>query len=193
VEDLVGAGVLNRADDAVPTREELLSSPHRDRGRPRPLLAVLLGHTKMYAFEMVMQTSFPESEAGQPFLIEYFPERLQRDFAEHLDAHPLRREIVATAAVNHVINCAGVTFLSRMMAGGRFGIGDVIAAYTEVDRSSGAHALRARLQEAAPEAAYQGLIELEEALESATRDALEGKSADAGAALEPMRARLETA
>jgi glutamate dehydrogenase len=193
VEDLVGAGVLNRADDAVPTREELLASPHRGRGLPRPLLAVLLGHTKMYAFEMVMETSFPESEAGRPFLVEYFPQRLQRDFAEHFDAHPLRREIVATAAVNHVINCAGVTFLSRMMAGGKFGIGDVIAAYCEVDRSSGAHALRERLQEAGPEAAYHGLVELEEALESATRDALEGKSADAGAALEPVRARLETA
>ena len=110
-EDLIAAGVLSRADDAIPTRDELLASPHRERGLPRPLLAVLLGHTKMYAFEMVMQTSFPESEAGRPFLVEYFPQRLQREFADHFEEHPLRREIVATAAVNHVINCAGVTFL----------------------------------------------------------------------------------
>jgi glutamate dehydrogenase len=192
VEDLVGAGVLNRADDAVPTRDELLSSPHRKRGLPRPLLAVLLGHTKMYAFEMVLQTAFPDSDAGRPFLVEYFPERLQRDFAEHFAAHPLRREIVATAAVNHVVNCAGITFLARMMAGGKAAIGDVIAAYVEVERSSGAHGLRRRLQEAAPEVGYQGLLELEEALESATRDALDGKMADAGAALEPVRSRLAT-
>jgi glutamate dehydrogenase len=193
VEDLVGAGVLSRADDAIPTKEELLASPHRARGLPRPLLAVLLGHTKMYAFEMVMQTSFPESEAGRPFLVEYFPHRLQREFAEHFEEHPLRREIVATAAVNHVINCAGVTFLSRMMAGGKFGIGDVIAAYSEVDRSSGALALRERLKDAPPETAHKGLLELEDALESATRDALEGKTGDTGAALEPVRARLEPA
>jgi len=154
---------------------------------------VLLGHTKMYAFEMVMQTSFPESEAGRPFLVEYFPQRLQREFAEHFEEHPLRREIVATAAVNHVINCAGVTLLSRMMAGGKFGIGDVIAAYSEVDRSSGALALRERLKDAPPETAHKGLLELEDALESATRDALEGRSGDAGAALEPVRARLEPA
>jgi glutamate dehydrogenase len=193
VEDLVGAGVLSRADDGIPTKGELMASPHRARGLPRPLLAVLLGHTKMYAFEMVMQTSFPESEAGDPFLVEYFPHRLQREFADHFAEHPLRREIVATAAVNHVINCAGVTFLSRMMAGGKFGIGDVIAAYSEVDRASGAHSLRERLQEVPPEAAYQGLLELEEALESATRDALEGRSADAGVVLEPVRSRLEMA
>ncbi len=147
----------------------------------------------MYAFEMVMQTAFPESQAGRPLLVEYFPHRLQREFADHLEEHPLRREIVATAAVNHVINCSGVTFLARMMAGGKFGIGEVIAAYSEVDRSSGAHSLRERLQEVPPEAAYKGLLELEEALESATRDALEGKSADAGAALEPVRSRLELA
>jgi len=154
---------------------------------------VLLGHTKMYAFEMVMQTAFPDSEAGRPFVVEYFPRRLQRDFAEHFAAHPLRREIIATAAVNHVVNCAGITFLARMMAGGKAGIGEIIAAYVEVERSSGAHALRERLQEATPEVGYQGLIELEEALESATRDALEGRTADAGAALQPVRSRLNPA
>jgi glutamate dehydrogenase len=193
LEDLVGAGVLDRADDAVPTRQELLSSPHRDRGLPRPLLAVLLGHTKMYAFEMVLQTGFPDSEAGRPFLLEYFPERLRREFAEHLAAHPLRREIVATAAVNHVVNCAGVTFLSRLTAGGKAGIGEVVAAYSEVDRASSASGLRERLQEMEPEAEHHSLIELEEALESATRDALDGKAADAGAALQPVKSRLEPA
>jgi glycerol dehydrogenase-like iron-containing ADH family enzyme len=86
-----------------------------------------------------------------------------------------------------------VTFLSRMMAGGKFGIGDVIAAYSEVDRSSGAHSLRERLKEVPPEAAHKALLELEDALESATRDALEGRSGDTGAALEPVRARLEPA
>ena len=58
-------GVLNRADDADPRpATELLASPQRERGLPRPLLAVLLGHTKMWAFEMVMETDFPDSDAG---------------------------------------------------------------------------------------------------------------------------------
>ena len=66
IDDMVGAGVLNREDDAIPGRAELLSSPWRERGLPRPLLAVLLGHTKMWAFQMVMETTFPESPAGDP-------------------------------------------------------------------------------------------------------------------------------
>src|SRR4029450_10602343 len=56
VEDMVGAGLVNRADDQIPTRDELLQSPHRERGLPRPLLAVMLGHTKMSAFEWLMDT-----------------------------------------------------------------------------------------------------------------------------------------
>ena len=68
---------------------------------------MLLGHTKMWAFEMVMETDFPDSPAGRPFLEAYFPKRLRESFAEHLEEHVLRREIVATAAVNHLVNNAG--------------------------------------------------------------------------------------
>ena len=54
-------------------------------------------------------------------------------------------------------------------------------------------ALRERLKDAPPETAHKGLLELEDALESATRDALEGKAGNTDAALEPVRARLEPA
>src|SRR5262249_39164313 len=82
IDDMAGAGILNRADEAVPTRDELLASPERKRGLPRPLLAVLLGYTKMYAFQMAMETTFPDSASGRPFLDAYFPERLRETFAE---------------------------------------------------------------------------------------------------------------
>jgi glutamate dehydrogenase len=191
VENMIGAGVLNRADDAVPTREELLQSPQRQRGLLRPLLAVLLGHTKMWAFEMVMETTFPESASGRPFLDAYFPKRIRESFAEHLESHTLRREIVATAAVNHLINNAGITFLSRLMATTSAGIGDVVAAYVEADRASGASELRERLQAkglaAAPEQAAR--LDMEETLESLTRDLVAGKKPDLKAALSSFRNR----
>ena len=50
VDDLVVAGIINRDDDGVPTRDVLLlSNPARDRGLPRPLLAVVMGHVKNWA------------------------------------------------------------------------------------------------------------------------------------------------
>jgi glutamate dehydrogenase len=194
VDDIVGAGILNRADEAVPTREELLTSPERKRGLPRPLLAVLLGYTKMYAFQMVMETDFPDSTSGRPFLDGYFPRRLRESFSEHFESHVLRREIIATGAVNHVVNEAGISFLARMMAETSAGIGDVLAAYVDVDREAQAPALRDAISTAGYKAAdeHSYLLDIEEALESAVRDRLEGrKGTSATKVLKELRSRLK--
>jgi glutamate dehydrogenase len=193
VEDMVGAGILNRADDAIPTREELLSAPTRERGLPRPLLAVLLGHTKMWAFEMALETDFLDSPEARPFLDAYFPRRLQ-GFAEHFAAHPLRREIIGTATVNYLINNAGISFLSRVMAGSTAALGDVLAAYIKVDREAGAAARREKVRAAGHPARteQQALLEIEEQLEKLTLDRLGGDggtSVAAKAAAQPARAR----
>ena len=192
IEDLAGTGVLDRADNAVPTRDELLASPHRKRGLPRPLLAVLLGHTKMWAYQTIVETSFPDSPSGRPFLDDYFPRRLQESFAEHLESHFLKREIIATAAVNHLVNEAGVTFLWRNMAATGAAIGDVLAAYVDVDREAEAEALRDAVEGAGLGAEVENelLLQIEEKLEALTRERLGGQPVDAAHALEPLRAQL---
>jgi glutamate dehydrogenase len=146
----------------------------------------------MWAFQMVMETTFPESAAGEPFLAAYFPRQLREAFGAHLKDHVLRREIVATAAVNHLINNAGVTFISRLTAESKTGIGEVVAAYLQVDQAAGAPALRERLQAKglAAEAEHKALLEVEEALEAAAAKVLAGGKADPAAALGPMLARI---
>jgi glutamate dehydrogenase len=173
IEDMVGAGELNRADDQIPTRDELLARPERKLGLPRPLLCLLLGHMKMWAFQMVMETEFPDSDAGKPFLNLYFPQRLQ-GFAEHFEAHALRREIIATAAVNYVINNAGIAFLQRLMSATKAEIGDVMAAYLEADSKCNGRERRAAALAAGQPAADEqaALLALEESLETAVRGTL---------------------
>jgi hypothetical protein len=92
--------------------KELLEA-RRPRGLPRPLLALVLSHVKIWAFSRILESDFPESAVGLPFLTGYFPERLQV-FSKHFGEHRLKREIIATGAANHVVNHAGVDFLSRM-------------------------------------------------------------------------------
>jgi glutamate dehydrogenase len=194
IDDMVGAGILNRADESVPARDELLASPHRKRGLPRPLLAVLLGYTKMFAFQMVMETEFPDSEAGQPFLDAYFPKKLRDGFSQHFGAHVLKREIVATTAVNYLVNKAGITFLERMVAGGKSGIGEVVTAYVDVDRDAEAQPLREAVLAAGQTAAAEqdALLEIEDALEGSVRERLEGKKGTgARPALKEIRGRLK--
>ena len=194
IDDLVGAGILNRADESIPARDELLGSPHRKRGLPRPLLAVLLGYTKMFAFQMVMETEFPDSEVGQPFLDAYFPKQLRDGFAPHFGAHVLKREIVATTAVNYLVNKAGITFLERMVAGGKSGIGEVVTAYVDVDRDAEAQPLREAVLGAGQTAAVEqdALLEIEDALEGSVRERLDGKKGTgARPALKEIRRRLK--
>jgi len=192
VDDMAGAGLLSRADESVPTREELLASPHRDRGLPRPLLCVLLGYSKMSAFQMLLETDFPDGPAGRPFLDGYFPRLLRERFAEHFQDHVLRREIVATGAVNYLVNRGGVLLLPRLEQGTKNGIGEAVAAWIEVDREAETQALRDVVLAAGRGAAEEqsALLEIEDALEAAAAQRLAGKKGAARKALAEIRSRL---
>jgi glutamate dehydrogenase len=192
VDDMAGAGLLNRVDESVPTRDELLASPHRDRGLPRPLLCVLLGYSKMSAFQLLLETDFPDGASGRPFLDGYFPGLLCERFVGHFQDHVLRREIVATGAVNYLVNRGGIALLPRLEQGAKNGIGEAVTAWIEVDREAEAQALRdALLASGRPAAEEQAaLLEIEDALEAAATGRLEGKKASARKALGEIRKRL---
>jgi glutamate dehydrogenase len=179
VEDMVDRRIVSRTDEGIPTRDGLLGSPQRDRGLPRPLLAMLLGHTKMWAFALAMQTDLSDAPAAARFLDGYFPDILRERFAGHFKEHALRREIIATGAVNYVINNAGILILPQLMAATKASIGQVIAAYLEVDRESGAPERRAGILHAGLGAkpAHEVLLQIESILEGAVRDRLSGKPA----------------
>jgi glutamate dehydrogenase len=192
IDDMAGAGLLSRADEFVPRREELLASPSRERGLPRPLLGVLLGYAKMSVFQLLLQTDFPDRPAARPFLDAYFPPLLRERFSEHFEEHVLRRELVATAAVNYVVNRGGVTLLPRLTGGAAFSIGDAVAAWVEVDREAEAPALREALHASGRPAREEqdALLEIEDALEAAARKRLAGGKAKAGGTLRAVRKRL---
>ena len=193
VDDMAGAGLLSRADESVPTREELLGSSQRDRGLPGPLLCVLLGYAKMSAFQLLLETDFPDGPVGRPFLDGYFPHLLRERFAAHFDEHVLRREIVATVAVNYLVNRGGISLLPRLEQGARNGIGEAVAAWIEVDREAEAQALRDALLASGRNAGEEqaALLEIEDALESAAAQRLEGKKGGAKKTLAEIRSRLK--
>ena len=193
VDDMAGAGLLSRADESVPTREELLGSPHRERGLPGPLLCVLLGYAKMSAFQLLLETDFPDGPAGRPFLEGYFPRLLRERFAEHFQEHVLRREIVATGAVNYMVNRGGISLLPRLEQGSKNGIGEAVTAWIEMDREAEAQVLRDTVLAAGRSAGEEqaALLEIEDALESAAAQRLEGKKGGGKKALAEIRSRLK--
>ena len=106
----------------------------------------------------------------------------------------LRREIVATGAVNYLVNRGGIALLPRLEQGAKNGIGEAVTAWIEVDREAEAQALReAVLASGRPAGEEQAaLLEIEDALEAAAQERLEGKKgAGAKKALQEIRKRLK--
>jgi glutamate dehydrogenase len=191
VDGMVGSGLLDRGDESVPSREELLASAQRERGLPRPLLCVLLGYSKMAAFQALLESGFPDGAAGRPFLDLYFPRLLRERFAEHFQDHVLRREIIATGAINHLVNRGGIGLLPRLAAGAD--IEPAVTAWIEVDREAEAERLRADLLAAGRSAVdeQQALLEVEACVEAGARERLAGKKkTDTRQALARLRSKL---
>jgi len=192
VEVMIATGVMDRNDDEVPMRDDLMASPARDRGLPRPLLAVMMAHAKTSAYSELLRTPVLDSASVEPFLINYFPSRLGSRFASEFKAHPLRREIAGTTAVNYLINHAGVSFLPRVTLAADKDLGTVVQAYLDVDRKAGAADLRARILASGMDVhrEHEALVEIEEAIEAAVRATLDGAPPAPIAKLDALRATV---
>ncbi len=107
-------GLLDRELEFLPTSEEVAERMERDEGLTAPELSVLLAYTKIVLADELIGTSLPDD----PFLVidlhEYFPKGMRQRYAEQIEAHPLRREIVVTQVVNALVNGAGITFYHRL-------------------------------------------------------------------------------
>jgi glutamate dehydrogenase len=144
IDALVEAQFLNTHDDSIPSRDALRRDC-AETGLPRPLLSILLSETKRFLFEAVLASPFLDSPDGAALLASYFPKRLQRDHAKHFAAHPLKREIVGTVAVNHIVNTAGIAFVARAMKTTGKDVGAVFGAFYQATNASDAMAKRAAI------------------------------------------------
>jgi glutamate dehydrogenase len=176
VNEMKTRGILDRRNPHIPARDELLRSDQQARGLPRPLLADLLGYTKMWAFDAVMRGELPDSPIAAPFLQAYFPKHLHRDFSVYFPEHPLRREIIATGVVNYVVNNGGIALMPRLIEAARGSLAEALTAYLTADRDTGAGTRRRQTLAAAMpgQAEHEALLQIEESLESAALTLLGG-------------------
>src|SRR5690606_36480463 len=76
-----------------------------------PELSVLLSYAKNTLYAELLPSSLPEDPSLSLFLTTYFPPAIQERFPEAIKRHQLRREIVATAVTNDIVNRMGITFV----------------------------------------------------------------------------------
>ncbi len=123
------AGSLDRALEFLPSTEEITERHKAGRGLTRPELAILLAYSKMALYSRLIDSDVPEDPYLAHEMQRYFPRIMQRRFSRYLHQHRLRREIIATATTNSMVNRMGPTFARRVQEDTGAGAATVVRAY----------------------------------------------------------------
>ena len=106
-------GDLNRSLEFLPADEEIAERRKAGEGLTRPELAITLSYGKIWLYRALIHSDVPEDPYLSTELARYFPTPVQKRFAARLKKHRLRREIIATAITNSLINRMGPVFPVR--------------------------------------------------------------------------------
>ncbi|TBL42103.1 MULTISPECIES: NAD-glutamate dehydrogenase [unclassified Micromonospora] len=124
------SGELNRALEALPPDEEL--AVRAESGLTAPEFAVLLAYVKIALEKEIIAEGLADEEWTNEVLVNYFPTPMRERFADRMDRHRLRRDIVTTVLVNEAINRGGISFVYRVVEETAATAADVIRAYVVV-------------------------------------------------------------
>jgi glutamate dehydrogenase len=110
---LEGRGVLDRAVEGLPDTAEMAALKEAGKTLTRPEIAVLMAWTKIILFDDLVASNVPDDPHFHSVLQGYFPKALLR-YEDAMQAHRLKREIVATVLANRIIDVSGPVFLLRL-------------------------------------------------------------------------------
>jgi glutamate dehydrogenase len=113
IRSLERSGDLNRALEFLPSDDELTERRKNGVGLTRPELAMLLAYSKIWLNNHLIASDVPEDPYLSAELVRYFPAPVQERFPRAISRHRLRREIIATATTNSLVNRMGPTFVPR--------------------------------------------------------------------------------
>ncbi|MFC0679272.1 NAD-glutamate dehydrogenase [Lysobacter korlensis] len=130
IKSLEQQGLLDRQIEFLPSDAEIAERKTRGQGLTRPELSVLLSYAKLVLFQQLVDSDVPEDPYLSKELVRYFPQPLQEKYAKAMQGHRLKREIIATAVTNSMVNRMGATFALRMTEDTGRSPGEVAEAYT---------------------------------------------------------------
>ena len=124
------SGELDPALEYLPDEEEIQERRKRGRGLTRPELAIVLSYSKIWLSNKLVHSDVPEDPYLSKELERYFPSAIRKRYARVLGKHRLRREIIATATTNSLVNRMGPVFASRVQEDTGADTGKIARAYT---------------------------------------------------------------
>ncbi len=130
IRTLESQGLLDRQIEFLPSDSEIAERKARRLGLTRPELSVLLSYSKIVLFQQLLDSDVPEDPYLSKELVRYFPQPLQKKYEKSMQQHRLKREIIATAVTNSMVNRMGATFTLRMTEDTGRSQGEVAKAFT---------------------------------------------------------------
>ena len=129
IRSLEVSGQLDRALEFLPTTEEIEERHRIQRGLTRAELSVVLAYSKIALNSRLIDSDVPEDPYLSNELQRYFPPQIQKRFGRYLKQHRLRREIIATATTNSLVNRMGPSFARRAQEDTGANAATVVRAY----------------------------------------------------------------
>ena len=122
--------ILNREIEYLPSKDEILRRSAAKQGLTRPEIAVILAYSKITIYNDLIQSDLPDDPYFYNDLLLYFPKMMQENHANEITTHALRREIIATAVTNSMVNRIGTFFYHFAQENTGLKGSDVARAYT---------------------------------------------------------------
>ncbi len=130
------SGELDRHLENLPADDELRERIAKGQYLTRPELSMVLSYSKIWLYNQLIRSDVPEDSYLANELTRYFPDALHKRYADLFDGHPLKREIIATATTNSLINRMGPVFALRAIEDTGAGVGAIARAYSAARESS---------------------------------------------------------
>jgi len=128
--ELEGSGLLNREIEYLPDDSALAERQLQGEALLRPELSVLMAYAKIALYNELIASKVPDDPYFERELMDYFPPTLQKRYADEIQNHRLRRDIIATRLVNDLINRVGPTTVTRLKDETGHGAEAIVLAYT---------------------------------------------------------------
>ena len=112
--NLEAAGGIDPTVEGLPSPGELKRRAANGGGLTRPEIAIVLAQSKNLVCQELIASTVPDDPANAARLVDYFPPAVAAAAPELIAAHPLRREIVATAVADELLNRIGPGTIFRL-------------------------------------------------------------------------------
>jgi glutamate dehydrogenase len=140
------SGDLDRALEFLPDDAALQDRQQRGKGLTRPELAILLSYSKIWLYHQIIESDLPEDPYLSNELVRYFPAPVIDGYGALLASHPLRREIIATATTNSLVNRMGPVFAIRVAEDSGASLSAITRAYAIARESTAMRELWAEIE-----------------------------------------------